>query len=72
MLGSAFAKDPAFRWALPDDQLLKEGLERSSRPVWLETTNPRNVAFYERHGFVVQGRRSVPNDVTLVGLLREP
>ena len=32
----------------------------------------RNVAFYERHGFVVKGRRSLPNDVTLVGLLREP
>lgn len=55
--------------------LLKEGLERSThagRAVWLETTNPRNLAFYERHGFVVQGRRSLPNDVTLVGMLREP
>lgn len=55
--------------------LLKEGLERSrrsGRAVWLETTNPRNVAFYERHGFVVKGRRPLPNDVTLVGLLREP
>ncbi len=55
--------------------LLKEGLERSERAgraVWLETTNQRNVAFYERHGFVVKGRRSLPNDVTLVGLLREP
>ncbi|MDP1920890.1 MAG: GNAT family N-acetyltransferase [Myxococcales bacterium] len=55
--------------------LLKEGLERSERAgraVWLETTNQRNVAFYERHGFVVKGRRSLPNDVTLVGMLREP
>ncbi|MEW6433149.1 MAG: GNAT family N-acetyltransferase [Myxococcota bacterium] len=55
--------------------LLREGLERSSRAgraVWLETTNPANVAFYERHGFEVAGRRVAAEGVEVVGLVRRP
>ena len=55
--------------------LLREGLERSARAgraVWLETTNPRNVPYYERHGFEVAGRRAAAAGVEVVGLVRRP
>jgi hypothetical protein len=32
-----------------------EVIDDSHLPVYLETPNPRTVAFYERHGFTVTG-----------------
>ena len=66
------AVDPAHHGQGLGSTLLRAGLERADRarrPVWLETTNPRNVALYERHGFVTMERRTLPGDVTLLGML---
>jgi ribosomal protein S18 acetylase RimI-like enzyme len=39
---------------------------------YLESTNPRNVAFYERLGFVVVGPIALPGGPTLTAMRREP
>jgi ribosomal protein S18 acetylase RimI-like enzyme len=42
-------------------------------PVYLETINPRNVAFYERRGFVVRAEAPLPEgDVTVWYMVRDP
>lgn len=67
------AVEPSRQGSGLGSRLLQAGLERSARAgrgVWLETTNPRNVAFYERHGLVVKESRALPCGVTLVGLAR--
>jgi ribosomal protein S18 acetylase RimI-like enzyme len=43
--------------------LLAPGLEHADRhrlPCYLESSNPRNIAFYERLGFEVSGAHEVP------------
>lgn len=43
-------------------QLMRHGLARAQSrnlPSYLETTNPRNIAFYQRHGFKLVGERAV-------------
>jgi ribosomal protein S18 acetylase RimI-like enzyme len=43
-------------------QLVRHGLARAQSgnlPCYLETTNQRNIAFYQRHGFKLVGERSV-------------
>jgi ribosomal protein S18 acetylase RimI-like enzyme len=40
-------------------------------PVYLDNTNPRNVAFYERHGFRVVGESKAGACPPLVGMLRD-
>lgn len=69
------AVDPSKQGSGLGSKLLVKGLEQAAkagRGVWLETTNPRNVAFYERHGLRVMERRSLPGGVSLVGLARTP
>lgn len=65
------AVDPQRQGAGLGGALLEEGLRRAAaagRAVWLETTNLRNVPFYERHGLVEIERRTLPGDVVLVGM----
>lgn len=48
--------EPAARGAGRGSALLREGLERADAehaPVYLDSTNPRNVPLYQRHGFEV-------------------
>jgi len=69
------AVDPSKQGGGLGSALLKRGLEHAAqggRGVWLETNNPRNVAFYERHGLEVKERRSLPDGVSLIGLARQP
>lgn len=40
--------------------------------VYLEATNPRNVALYEKHGFAVLGTIQAGNSPTLYPMLRQP
>jgi ribosomal protein S18 acetylase RimI-like enzyme len=43
-------------------ELVRHGLARAQSrnlPAYLETTNQRNIAFYQRHGFKLVGERSV-------------
>ncbi len=67
------AVDPARQGGGLGGALLDEGLERAaaaSRAVWLETTNPRNVAFYARHGLAEVERCALPGGCVVVGLRR--
>lgn len=69
------AVDPSRQGSGLGSALLHDGLARAARAgrgVWLETTNPRNVPFYERAGLTVRATRSLPGGVTLVGLARPP
>jgi ribosomal protein S18 acetylase RimI-like enzyme len=50
--------DPEMQGRGLGSALVKEGLDRADethRPCYLETSEERNVGFYERHGFVVVG-----------------
>lgn len=55
--------------------LLRHMLERidtSALPVYLESSNERNIAFYGRHGFEVTGEVSIPKGPTIWPMWREP
>lgn len=41
-------------------------------PAYLESSNPRNLSFYERLGFVAIGEIRVPTGPTMVPMWREP
>jgi ribosomal protein S18 acetylase RimI-like enzyme len=44
--------------------------DRDHRPAYLESTNPRNISFYERHGFKALGRIPVGAQAALIPMLR--
>jgi ribosomal protein S18 acetylase RimI-like enzyme len=55
--------------------LLRHALERCDRdglPAYLESSNPRNVPLYERHGFVALGSIQAGSSPTVVPMLRRP
>jgi ribosomal protein S18 acetylase RimI-like enzyme len=55
--------------------LLNQGLDRCDgdhSPAYLESTNPRNVPFYERHGFKVIGRIQVGHSPEIIPMWRAP
>lgn len=41
-------------------------------PAYLESTNPRNVSLYERHGFAVTGSIDLPGGPSLSAMWRDP
>jgi ribosomal protein S18 acetylase RimI-like enzyme len=49
-----------------------EIVDREHLPAYLDSTNPRNVSFYERHGFEVTGRWQAGDSPPIVSMLREP
>lgn len=57
-------------------QLMKPVLDRADaegRPCYLESSNPRNVPFYERHGFrVMEQLKAHPTAPLVACMLREP
>jgi ribosomal protein S18 acetylase RimI-like enzyme len=46
--------------------------DREHLPAYLESTNPRNISLYQRHGFKVLGTIQVGTSPPLVPMLREP
>ncbi len=46
--------------------------DRDGVPAYLESSNPRNIGLYERHGFVQLGRIQNGSSPTLVPMLRKP
>ena len=79
----AFASDPMARWTWPDahqgkglgSALLEHALatcDRHGVVAYLESSNPRNIPLYERHGFAQWGRIPVGSSPTLVPMLRKP
>jgi ribosomal protein S18 acetylase RimI-like enzyme len=48
-----------------------EIVDRDHLPAYLDSTNPRNVPFYERHGFQVTGERQAGACPPLISMLRD-
>jgi ribosomal protein S18 acetylase RimI-like enzyme len=53
------------------ERCLVEFADKEHLPVYLETPNPRNVSFYERHGFEVTGTAQAGECPTITFMLRE-
>lgn len=49
-----------------------ERCDRDGTPAYLESSNPANVAFYERHGFEVTGQIRAAGSPALDSMWREP
>jgi ribosomal protein S18 acetylase RimI-like enzyme len=67
--------DPAHQGKGHGDALMLHALERCDRdrvPAYLESTNPRNISLYLRHGFEPLGNIQVGSSPTLVPMLRWP
>lgn len=69
------AADPAHQGEGHGDALMTYALERCDRdhaPAYLESSNPRNIPFYQRHGFEPLGVIQVGSSPNLVPMLRPP
>jgi GNAT superfamily N-acetyltransferase len=67
--------DPARQGRGYGSALLRYALEQCDRdgvPAYLESSNPRNVPLYERHGFEVMGSIQAGSSPTIVPMLRRP
>ena len=55
--------------------IMKDILQRcdlEKMPAYLESSNPKNIPFYERHGFEIMTEINVGNPVPLTPMIREP
>jgi ribosomal protein S18 acetylase RimI-like enzyme len=69
------AVDPARQNQGHGSALLREALARCDRDgllAYLESSNPRNIPLYERHGFEVIGRIQVGNSPVVTPMSRKP
>jgi ribosomal protein S18 acetylase RimI-like enzyme len=67
--------DPAHQGKGLGGALMVHALERCDRdgvPAYLESSNPRNIPLYQRHGFEVLGTIQVGSSPTLVPMVRRP
>jgi ribosomal protein S18 acetylase RimI-like enzyme len=67
--------DPAYQGHGLGDALMSFALQRCDRdrtPAYLESTNPRNVNLYRRHGFEALGTIQAGSSPPLVPMLRQP
>jgi len=72
---AAVGTRPEFQGMGSGPRVLHPVLERcdtAGLPAYLESSNERNVPFYERLGFVVRGRIQVPGGPALTPMWREP
>jgi len=49
-----------------------EVVDEQHMPAYLESSNPRNITLYERHGFVVTGTIEIPDGPSLTPMWRAP
>jgi ribosomal protein S18 acetylase RimI-like enzyme len=67
--------DPAYQGRGCGSALLRYALARCDRdnlPAYLESSNPRNIPLYQRHGFEILGSIQAGSSPTLVPMLRRP
>lgn len=67
--------DPACQGRGFGSALLRYALERCDAerlPAYLESSNPKNIPLYERHGFEIIGNIQVGSSPSLVPMLRRP
>ena len=65
--------DPAYQGRGVGGALMKHALQQCDRdqtPAYLESTNPRNVSLYQRHGFEALGEVQVGTSPPIVPMLR--
>jgi ribosomal protein S18 acetylase RimI-like enzyme len=66
--------DPAHQGQGHGSALLQHALEQCDRdhlPAYLESTNPRNIPLYQRHGFEAIGTIQVGSSPPLIPMLRQ-
>jgi ribosomal protein S18 acetylase RimI-like enzyme len=67
--------DPVCQGQGLGDKLMASALARCDAdrlPAYLESSNPRNIPFYQRHGFEVMGKIQVGSSPTIVPMFRRP
>ena len=67
--------DPVHQGRGHGSALLRHALaqcDRDGSPAYLESSNPKNIPLYERHGFEVIGRIQAGSSPTVVPMLRSP
>lgn len=67
--------DPAYQGIGLGAALLRHTLalcDRERLPAYLESTNPRNISLYERHGFVRVGAIQYGSSPSMTAMLRKP
>ena len=67
--------DPACQGQGHGAALMRHALERSDRdgvPAYLESSNPRNISLYLRHGFEIMGEIQVGASPRMVPMFRKP
>jgi ribosomal protein S18 acetylase RimI-like enzyme len=67
--------DPARQGQRLGDKLMAHALARCDAdqfPAYLESSNPRNLPFYQRHGFEIIGKIQVGSSPTIVPMVRKP
>ena len=67
--------DPSFQGRGSGGALLSFALKRfdeEKRVAYLESTNPRNISLYRRHGFVELGEIQIGSSPTVVPMARQP
>ena len=69
------AVDPAHQGSGVGAELMKHALNRCDKeglPSYLESTNPRNISLYERHGFEVMGEIKFGSSPIVTPMIRSP
>ena len=69
------AVDPAHQGQGHGDSLMRYALQRCDEDrvaAYLESSNPRNIALYRRHGFEALGTIQIGSSPQLVPMLRQP
>lgn len=69
------AADPAFTGRGLGAMLMKHALKRCDEdglPAYLESSNPRNISLYQRHGFEAIGTIQTASSPVMTPMLREP
>jgi ribosomal protein S18 acetylase RimI-like enzyme len=67
--------DPACQGRGCGSALLRYATEQCDRdgvPAFLESSNPRNIPLYQRHGFEIVGRIQAGSSPTIMPMLRKP
>ncbi|HYG20622.1 MAG TPA: GNAT family N-acetyltransferase [Ohtaekwangia sp.] len=67
--------DPLYQGQGFGDKLMRSSLARCDGdrlPAYLESSNPRNIPLYQRHGFEVLGKIQLGSSPTIVPMLRRP
>ena len=70
---SVIGVDPAYQGRGIGAALMKHSLLRPDEegiPSYLESSNPRNISFYERHGFQIMGEIQIGSSPTITPMIR--